>query len=194
MTRKFKDISKESVDLYFCYDQHSPTKLKWRVDLYSGKNLNRLQAREGEVAGSYDKQSDCYKVGLNGEKYLVHRIVYCLLNGSIPDDLEVDHKDGNRLNNSPCNLRLVTSKLNARNSKFRSNNTSGIHGVGKYARRSGQVWMAQWQDADGKPKQASFSVSKYGNEGAKCLAIKARQDAIDKLNESGAGYSERHGT
>ncbi|MDZ7938037.1 MAG: AP2/ERF family transcription factor, partial [Rhodoferax sp.] len=39
-------------------------------------------------------------------------------------------------------------------------------------------WMAYWQNIHGKRSVRSFNVSKYGEEGAKQLAIRARQDGM----------------
>jgi hypothetical protein len=39
-------------------------------------------------------------------------------------------------------------------------------------------WMAYWQNTNGKRSVRSFNVSKYGEEGAKQLAIRARQDGM----------------
>jgi hypothetical protein len=59
-----------------------------------------------------------------------HHIVWMVHNQTtIPDGLEIDHIDGNRLNNHISNLRLVDRKLNNRNRKKRSDNTSGITGI-----------------------------------------------------------------
>lgn len=42
----------------------------------------------------------------------VHRLVYETFIGSIPDNYEINHKDGNKLNNSVDNLELLTHKDN----------------------------------------------------------------------------------
>lgn len=45
----------------------------------------------------------------------VHRIVWETFNGEIPDGYEIDHIDGNRLNNALSNLRCVTHTENMAN-------------------------------------------------------------------------------
>ena len=42
---------------------------------------------------------------------------------------QVDHRDGNRENDHPDNLRIVTNYLNSRNRKMRSDNVTGITGI-----------------------------------------------------------------
>jgi hypothetical protein len=42
----------------------------------------------------------------------VHRIVYEAFNGPIPQGLEINHKDGNRLNNRLSNLEAITKSEN----------------------------------------------------------------------------------
>jgi hypothetical protein len=46
-----------------------------------------------------------------------HRIVYCLANGVLSEDLEIDHIDCDKLNNHPSNLRLVSRSHNMANIK-----------------------------------------------------------------------------
>jgi hypothetical protein len=57
-----------------------------------------------------------------------------------PEDLEVDHIDGNGLNNSRANLRACSRAENARNRGIPKNNTSGFKGVGWHKRQG--AWRA----------------------------------------------------
>ena len=51
----------------------------------------------------------------------VHKLVYETFKGEIPEGLEIDHIDRNKLNNNPDNLRVVTRSENMKNrGKFTS--------------------------------------------------------------------------
>ena len=63
-------------------------------------------------------------VGIYGVKYLVHRIIWEMHNGKIPDGMQIDHIDHNKTNDKIDNLRLVTPKENNHNMKFRVTNKS----------------------------------------------------------------------
>ena len=49
---------------------------------------------------------------------LVHRIVWESFNGPIPDDMDVDHIDGNPQNNALSNLRLLSHQDNLKARKM----------------------------------------------------------------------------
>lgn len=53
-------------------------------------------------------------ISIDYTKYLVHRIVWELHNGPIPEGLVIDHIDGNTSNNRLNNLRCISSKDNTR--------------------------------------------------------------------------------
>jgi hypothetical protein len=58
-------------------------------------------------------------------KYRVHRVIM-----GCPDELVIDHIDGNKLNNKRSNLRICTQGENNQNlTKLRTNNSTGYRGV-----------------------------------------------------------------
>lgn len=71
----------------------------------------------------------------------MHREVWQLHYGEIPSGLDLDHQDCNKLNNRIANLRLATRTENLRNVGIRSNNTSGVKGVGWD--KSRDLWRAR---------------------------------------------------
>jgi hypothetical protein len=75
----------------------------------------------GKVAGSIQPNSSGKKyraVSIGGRKYKCSHVVFCLANGRWPND-QVDHRDGNSLNDDPTNLREATPTQNAWNHKGR---------------------------------------------------------------------------
>lgn len=80
---------------------------------------------------------------------------------------EVDHIDSDTFNNRRDNLRVATRAQNTRNTKLRSNNTSGYKGVSwhKYA------WMAQIMFEGKKIYLGLFKTPEEAHE-AYCEAAK----------------------
>ena len=60
----------------------------------------------------------------NRSSVYIHRLVFNILNGG-----EIDHKNGNKLDNRKRNLRSCTRSQNIFNSPERKDNTSGKKGV-----------------------------------------------------------------
>lgn len=71
----------------------------------------------------------------------MHRYILRLARG---DKREVDHKNGNRLDNRRENLRICTRLENSRNTKMSPRNTSGFKGVywsTRHQRWHVQIWV-----------------------------------------------------
>jgi len=66
----------------------------------------------------------------------MHRVIM-----NPPDDMQVDHIDGNGLNNTKENLRICTEKQNHANCKRRRTNKSGHKGIYFYKQR--KKWVVQ---------------------------------------------------
>ena len=95
--------------------------LYWRI-----KASTRVNA--GDKAGNLHGNG-YWDVTYRGVTYGAHRIIYLLHHGYMPRN--IDHIDGNPLNNRIENLRAAEHFQNGCNRKTNANNTSGIKNVSK---------------------------------------------------------------
>lgn len=177
------DYNDPKIDELYYYDLSSQSGLRHKIE---NKSKNPSQKRHAhDQAGSIRKnsKSTIWVVKINGVAFVAHRVVWKLVNGTISDSMVIDHKDGNQLNNTIDNLRLVTQTVNNRNHRKQSNNKSGETGV----RLEGYRWRVQWNDpVTGIQKTKSFNISKYGND-AFSTAVEFRNSVIQ------SHYTDRHG-
>lgn len=184
----------------FYYDETSPSCLRWKYDRRTGKDNRILRKAAGDVAGYKSTQVDGYEryvvtVGKgHGTSYLAHRIVMSIA-GQKVDGQDVDHIDGNSLNNVVSNLRFADIKTNARNRKKSPRNTSGVTGVSLITCNKTGVprWYGFVRKTNGKSTCKSFRVDKLGNDAAFRLACEWRNQMMEQLNREGAGYTDDHG-
>lgn len=114
----------------FVYDAASGD-LRWKTIPQHFK-----RAKVGDLVGAIGAKG--YRVvGIARVYYLVHRIIWKMVTGTDPVD-QIDHIDGDRLNNRWANLRAATNGQNRWNAKLSKNNSSGTKGVSWDANR--RVW------------------------------------------------------
>lgn len=120
------------------------------------------------------------QVSFNGRPNVIHRIIYSMMtNSDIPEGFDVDHIDGDRLNNKWNNIRLVTRSDNLKNMGVKSTNTSGHHGV---SRRSDTGSYHAYINSNGKRIH-------LGNFPGFEEAVAAR-----KVAENVHGFHQNHGS
>jgi hypothetical protein len=107
---------------------------------------------------------------VEGKLYLVHRIIYEMHHGPIPEDRDIDHINRFRDDNRIGNLRLATRSENRCNHRGHRHNTSGYTGVSWY--KAGNKWSAYIKRPLGK-KHLGYFTSKED-------AIAARQAAEEE--------------
>ena len=95
------------------------------VDEEKGLLVSR---RTGRAVGFLNKDGYLL-VKLSGAKRRVHRVIWALAHGQDPGSAEIDHINGDRSDNRPCNLRLATSASNQWNTGARVTNSHGFKGV-----------------------------------------------------------------
>ena len=177
----------------FYYDETSPTCLRFKEDVFKGRKYANKAACKDDVAGCNTDTTRGITVG--GFVYPLYRVIWMVCFGEIPDGHIVDHIDGDVRNNKTSNLRVISQKLNTRNRKKPSTNTSGVAGVNLMLYKGVRDrWCAAYADDNGKRRMKYFSIKKLGDSEAFRLACEWRAEQIKLLNEQGAGYTERHGT
>lgn len=105
-------------------------------------------------------------------------LVYVLAGNTIPNHLEIDHRDGDRTNNKIDNLRLVDRQLNCKNRTKRSDNTSGVTGIN---------WSDYHQHYVIRRTINGKRLSRSRKTFAEALKV------LDELKAMGDGYTARHG-
>lgn len=178
-------MARQIISEVIAYDPTSKTGLRWIEE--------RQRIQVGAEAGcirATTRGTDYWSVGLGLKVYRAHRLIWELVHGPIPEGMEVDHRDGNGLNNAVDNLRVVTGILNRRNTATRQDNSTGVTGVRYQTGRN--CYEASCYQLDGRRKTKTFSCAKHGAEAALSLAVAWRESRLTALNQEGAGYTQRH--
>lgn len=117
-------LSFEVANEILSYDKASGC-LTWKV-------RRSIRVCAGDIAGGITFHGSSKKpyvsVGIRGRVYKAHRLAFLLETGSFPNE-DVDHINGNGLDNRWSNLRVVSKAENSRNMRRTKSNTSGVTGV-----------------------------------------------------------------
>ena len=111
--------------------------------------------KAGEVCGAKMVGYDYILVCVDKQRYLAHRVIYFMATGTDPDDLTIDHINGNQGDNRITNLRLASHQENRQHQiNQRSDNKTGFRNVS---------WDSHWNKwkvsitVDGKRIQRKFT-------------------------------------
>jgi hypothetical protein len=147
--------------------------LRWRVRL-----SNRTKI--GAVAGTVRPDGYC-KIRIEGNFFYSHRIIWYLLKGKDPGEMQIDHINGLRNDSRIENLRLAEHWANCANKDAPINNTSGFLGV-------------SWDKAKGK---WSAKIGRHGETinlgrfGSATEAAIARRKAELEFHGEFSSYASR---
>lgn len=130
----------------------------------------------GDIAG-YKNNSGYIVIKIDNRAYLAHRLAWLYVNGENPRN-NIDHINGDKLDNRISNLRDVNQSLNCRNAKMKKNNKSSYTGV--HWSREKNKWSSQIRIDGG-----NAFIGYYKTFYAACYAHHA--ESIKH------GYSDRHG-
>jgi hypothetical protein len=141
----------------------------------------------GKPAGSLNYHG-YLNVGIDGRLYKANRIAFslhhCIDLKDVPPQL--DHIDGDRVNNRADNLRAVTHAQNQHNAGRRSDNASGFKGVSW--QRRGLKWAAQIRVKGKKVSLGHFDTPEAAHA-AYCEAAKFHHGEFAKIDQTTAAYS-----
>ena len=180
-------MDKEELSKSVYYDEGSPTKLRWTSNVYGGRNNKAATIKKDQVAGSLPTANPKIRymsIRIKDKSYLIHRVVWVLHNGEIPEEMVIDHIDGNKQNNLISNLRCVTASGNCRNRKFKASNTgfqSISESLGKGNRcRSGNFTVSWTEEIyKNKSKGFTFGPQSLTREEAFAKALEFRNNLVD---------------
>lgn len=166
-------ITSKEIREYFSYNSDTG-------ELIRKKRLSN-RCKIGEVVGSLSRlggSSKSYlRAKIKGKSYCVHRLVWLYHHGEFPV-LDIDHINGNGLDNRIENLRQVTKFQNGQNNRRRADNKSGCTGV---------IWF--------KPRSTWCAYIRHNNKRIHLGYFKDKDDAIKarKQAERDLGFHQNHG-
>lgn len=100
-----------------------------------------IRKKNGKPTGQHANTTQGYaRVKVGGRMLRAHRVIYAIIHGEMPAG-QIDHINGNRVDNRIENLRDVSHSENQHNHKTPENNTSGFTGVGWHAPL--QKWVSR---------------------------------------------------
>ena len=137
------------------------------------KATNSPRATAGSLAGCLCKRTGYRLVRVNGKLLRAHRIVWAIVKGDVPD--EIDHINGDRADNRIENLRRASRSENNQNRGTASNNTSGFIGV-SFEKTRGK-WSAKIQ-AFGR----AFHLGRFNSAEDAAAAYEAAKSNIHKFH------------
>lgn len=123
--KKLRSISQEKVKSLFSYS----SKLGGLVyKKRHGRTANYMHRVPGTRAG-FTHSRGYRHVAIGRIQFKEHILVWIYFYGTVPKNMQIDHKNGVRDDNRISNLRLATSNNNQHNRGKNKNNSSGFKGV-----------------------------------------------------------------
>lgn len=128
--------------------------LTWLVD--------RGRVRAGDKVKSVN--ADGYlQVGIYGSRYLVHRVIWLYMTAKWPAHI-IDHRDGDRRNNTWLNLREATKITNAQNLRSaHADNRFGLLGVSFIQGRKSRPYRSEIRHQGKQMQLGTFSTAELAH-------------------------------
>ena len=175
------------------YDETSPTCLRWGYT----PSASTLKAKKGDPAGYSKNNNYYYLLHFKGKELLLHRVVWTILNGEIPQGMQINHINADPKDNRISNLEVVTPPENYRRmschigKKLKKRNKSGYNGVRYRVKRKSVEIVAQFAHESNKVQEISFCFVRWSFDSfVEKLdeAITWRNQKIKECISKGLGY------
>jgi len=168
-----KRKDKETIDWIAQQENHVSVEELHKLYIYKDGCL--ISKKLKKVVGVCDKSKKGYvRIDIRGKKYYAHRLIWMMHFGYIPEEMIIDHKNGNRSDNKIENLRLLDPQQNTENrQKCNKNNLVGFIGVS----RQGNKFRARIR-IDGETK----------NIGSYASAVEAHRAYLEIKKASHKGF------
>jgi hypothetical protein len=144
-------------ELIYRLFEYKDGNLYWKM---CGKRTDLIGTKAGTLDG------DRWQVTVDKKHYKLHRLIFMMFHGYMPE--EIDHIDGNPLNNNIENLRPATRSEQLCNTGLRKSSKSGIKSVSWDSGRN------KWTVVVTKNKQTMYRNRFDNLELAQLVAIEAR--------------------
>lgn len=122
----------------------------------------------GSIAGRINpsRGKEYWTICLGSHFYLAHRLIWLYVHGKWPSK-NLDHINGDKLDNRIDNLRECTVSQNAMNTAIRITNTSGFKNV--HFHKKGGGWFVQVRKGFTRHRVAGFDSAVLADEFASLL-------------------------
>ena len=116
------------------------------------------QIAKGAIAGRGNRKNKYgyHRVRIFSVLYRQHQLAWLYVHGVWPEE-DIDHINGNGLDNRIVNLRSVSHKENGKNCKLSKNSTTGINGV-SFAKNCDKYYA--YIDVDGERESLGYFAEK----------------------------------
>ncbi len=141
--------------------------------------FHRIGKKSDEPIGtkSLHSKKTYIRIWVYGKLHYAHRLAWLYMTGSFPKE-QIDHIDGNGLNNAFANLRDVTCQENNKNRRLSDASSTGIMGVCWDEDR--KKWRSQVKHSGKNKFLGRFDKIEDAKQ--------AREEACERL-----GFHENHG-